>query len=179
MRNKKTASLTEKQRSFLDGLIRENKHYISNTVLNTLGKPFSFLYEDCISELYLLACLKIDVAETHPNPAAWIIVCARLTAHTVIQKRKREMAEVTLDEDIPDNGDVFDEVLYNIWIENGVALKIIDQLTPREREVYNLIYIKGKKPEEAAKFLGISHSTVRNIRKQLKEKIKNKVYKSI
>lgn len=179
MRNKKTASLTEKQRAFLDGLIRENKHYISNTVLNTLGKPFSFLYEDCISELYLLACLKIDVAETHPNPAAWIIVCARLTAHTVIQKRKREMAEVTLDEDIPDNGDVFDEALYNIWIENGTALKIINELTPREREVYNLVYIKGKKPEEAAKLLGISHSTVRNIRKQLKEKITKKVYKSI
>ncbi len=179
MKERKTASLTEKQRMFLDSLIRENKRYISNTVLNTLGSAFSFLYEDCISELYMLACLKISIAETHPNPAAWIIVCARLTAHTVIQKRKRDALNVPLDENLYDDSDVFDEALYNIWIENGVALKLIEELTPREREVYNLIYIKGKKPEEAAKLLGISHSTVRNIRKQLKEKITKKVYKGI
>ena len=179
MKKQNAVPLTEKQRSFLDGLIRENKHYISNTVLNTLGSAFSCLYEECISELYLLACLKINIAEAHPNPAAWIIVCARLTAHTVMQKRKKDALNVPPDEDICDDRDVFDEALYNIWIENGVASKLIEELTPREKEVYNLIYIKGKRPEEAAKLLGISHSTVRNIRKQLKEKITKKVYKGI
>ena len=179
MKKQKNTPLTQTQKEFLESLINENKRLISNTVLNTLGKAFSFLYEDCISELYLLACLKISVAQSHPNPVGWIIVCARLTAYTLMQNHKRDINSVPLEDSLSDATNVFDEVLYSIWIENDAVLKIINTLTPREREVYNLIYIQGKKPEEAASLLGISHSTVRNIRKQLKDKITQKVYKGI
>lgn len=179
MKKQKALPLTETQKTFLETLISENKHYISNTVLNTLGSAFSFLYEDCISELYLLACLKISIAESHPNPDAWIIVCARLTAYTVMQQHRRNAVTAPLEEALPDGANVFDEALYNIWLENNAPLKLINTLAARERQVYNLIYIKGTKPEDVAKLLGISHSTVRNIRKQLKDKITDKVYKDI
>ena len=42
--------------------------------------------------------------------------------------------------DIPVADNVFEDALYNIWLDEGVIDKLLDKLTPHEREVYNYLY---------------------------------------
>ena len=71
--------------------------------------------------------------------------------------------------------DIFEEAVYEIWLESKVPEKLIANLTKREREVYHKIYIENKKPKEAAKELELSINAVNNIHKNLRDKIKDDV----
>lgn len=177
--NKRNVVLTERQSMFVIELLESYGNLAKIIAQSTLGNYYSYLLEDCIAELYLLICEKIAIIEKHPNPKAWIIVAAKTTALKLIKKHKKDSLSQSLDLDVAsdliDETDVFEEALYDIWLEEKVPEKIISSLTKRERVIYQKLYIEKKKPKIVAKELGISVSTVWNFNKLIKEKIKNKI----
>lgn len=169
--------LTKEEADFVEKLITDNEKHIKNVVFNTLGAENRQLAEDCINDFYLLMCEKVEILKNHPCPKAWILVAAKHTAQGCISRRKKDISSVSMDEIAEESSDddVFEDTVYAIWLENKVPERIIESLTKRERELYYKIYIENKKPKEAAKELDISVSTVHNIHKNMKEKIKNRV----
>ncbi len=135
------------------------------------------LAEDAISEFHLLMCEKIEILKAHPSPKGWILVAAKHTAQGMIAKNRKDLSSVSLDEALhkPAETDVFEDTVYEIWLDNKVPEKLIAGLTKRERQVYHEIYIEDKKPKEVAADLNISVNAVHNIHKNLRDKIKDDV----
>lgn len=178
--NKKTKSkivLTKKEAYFIENLIEYNEKHIKNVIHSTLGSENQYLAEDTINEFYLLMCEKIEILKAHPCPQAWILVAAKYTAQGMVHKHKKDLLSVSLDEVSYKLGetDVFEDAVYEIWLENKVSEKLIANLTKREREIYYKIYIEKKKPKEIAAELNISANAVRNINKNLRDKIKDDI----
>lgn len=167
--------LTAEEAGYIEELILRNEYIIRAEVRSVLQDKFEQIGEDCISEIYLLACEKITVLKKHKNPDGWIVVAARNVAHNMARKHNTILNRTSehILENIHIGEDVFDDALYNIWMRDGSIEKLINTLTPHEREIYELIYIKRLKPKEAAKLMCISDSTVRNIVAMIKKKIKN------
>lgn len=166
-------ALSEEEGQFARNLINEYAKQIKATVYSTLGKENRYLAEDTISEVCLLICEKIDTLKDHTCPKAWILVAARHTAQNIKRKHRMDAFEVSLDEAAlhPTDGDVLEEALFNIWMEEKVPEKIIAKLTPREKDIYRKIYIENKTTKEIAEEFNISTGSVRNIHKNLKDKI--------
>ena len=169
--------LTKDDSLFIEQLIEQNGKYINNIIYNTLGPNNKYLAKDAISELYLLMCEKIDTLRTHPSPKGWILVAARRTAQGMIAKYIKDTLSVSLDDVLYElsETDVFEDAIYEIWLENKVPEKLIAHLTKREREIYCKIYIENKKPKIVAKELKISINAVHNIHKNLRDKIKDDI----
>ena len=172
--NGKNIVLTKSDARFIADLIERYESSIKNIIYNTLGSEKIYLAEDTISEVYLLMCQKIEILKAHESPKAWVLVAAKRVAQGILAKNRREISTVPLDEVENHLGgtDVFEEAVYEIWLENKVPEKLIANLSKREREVYYKIYIEGKTPKETAEELDISLNAVHNIHKNLKDKIK-------
>lgn len=180
-KNKKThVALTETQRSYIENLIQNHKTLVYYTIRSVLRKGYGYLAEECVSELYLLMCQKVQVLETHPNPKAWMIVAAKLTAFSVIKKYRHDSSNVPLENSKASKIDsTYEEALYSIWLENDVATRVLAGLTKRETQIYHKLYIENKSTLATARELDISVSTVRSFKKLIKDKIEFKVRKNI
>lgn len=174
---KASVVLTKEDALFIEQLIEQNGKYINNIIFNTLGPNNQYLAKDAVSEFYLLMCEKIDTLRTHPSPKGWILVAAKHTAQGMIAKYKKDSLSVSLDEVSYELGetDVFEDAIYEMWLENKIPEKLIANLTKREREVYCKIYIDNKKPKVVAQELNISVNAVHNIHKNLRDKIKDDI----
>lgn len=171
--NKETdVALSTAQREFVEKLINENRTSVNAIVRNVLGAVNAYLFEDCISEIYLLLCKKISVLENHPNPKAWMYVAAKMMARTIITKSKNDNNNVPLEFLGSTTHDpTYDEVAYRIYLENDVNKKIFEKLTKREAQVYEKLFLQKKSVKEAANELHISESVVRTHKMAVKEKI--------
>ena len=142
--------LTTEESGYIEELIIRNEFIIRAEVRSVLQEKFEQIGEDCISELYLLACEKIEVLKQHENPDGWIIVASRNIAHNMARKHNT-LLNRTRDEEITNislEDDVFEDAVYSIWMTNGAIEKLLDTLTPHERKVYELIYIKHLKSKK-------------------------------
>ncbi len=179
MQNKEEVKLclSPDEAEYIQDLIIRNQYIIRAEIRSVLKEKFEQIGEDCIGEIYLLACEKIDVLKKHKNPDGWIIIAARKVAlnmgrkHNTILNKSTE-AEI---EDMPIDDNVFEDALYNIWLENGSIDKLLDVLTPHEREIYNLLYKRRLPSNKAAEIMKVSDSTIRNINRTIKKKIKNAI----
>lgn len=169
--------LTQEDACFIEKLIEENMHDIKNVIYNTLGQQYRYLAEDTVNELYLLVCQKVDILKAHDCPKAWLLVASKRVSKGMINKQKREMPSVS-----PENislymgkSDIFEDAVYDIWLENKVPEKLISRLTKREQEIYHKIYIENKKVKDVATELNITDNAVRNIHKNLRDKIKDDI----
>ncbi len=178
--NKKRESkivLTQEDACFIEKLIEENLRHMKNVIYNTLGQEYKYLAEDTINELYLLMCQKINILKAHTCPKAWLLVASKRVSQGMINKQKREMPSIPPEQASRHIGksDIFEDVVYDIWLEDKVPEKLISHLTKREREIYHKIYIENKKPKDIAKELNITANAVRNIHKNLRDKIKDDI----
>ena len=166
--------LTLEEARFIDGLIERNRSVLGNIIKFSLGEDFDHLWEDCLSETYLLACRKIDVLKAHENPDGWIINAAKKNAGNMKRNNNKYKSNISIEKlpELPDEQNVFEEAVFNIWMEKKVPSILISRLSKREKEVYELFYIEHKTTDEIAKRLGINVSTVRNIKKNIVDKIK-------
>jgi len=168
------AVLTKSEAQFVADLIERYESNIKNVIYSMLGKDNRYLAEDALSEVYLLMCKKIKPLKDHPCPKAWILVATKYVVQGILTKNRKDIAIVPLEdvENYIGGTDIFEEAVYEIWLENKVPEKLLAKLTKREREVYHKLYIEGKKPNEAASELNISKNAVNNIHKNLRDKIK-------
>lgn len=158
-------------------LIEENDKTVKAVIYSTLGEQYSYVAEEAVAELYLLACEKINKIKTYHSPKAWLMIAAKRVAWGVIKKHKKDLRVAAYDalSEESSKDDVFEDAVYAIWIEDKVPEKIIALLTKREREVYHKLYIEEKSPAEAAEELGVKINLINNVRKNLKDKIKDAV----
>lgn len=175
----KNKVMTPEEAEFVKDLLLRNRQTISSVIKMLLKDGYSFLYDDCLSETYLTACQKVDILKVHGNPDAWITVAAKWSTMALLKEFKRQKyLNNQANEFVCSTKDsVFEEVVYNIWVENNVPEKLISELTKREKEVYRLLFLEQKTPQEVANELGISISTVRNTKKHLIDKIKEIIEK--
>lgn len=169
--------LTADEAEYIKDLIIRNQYVIKSEVRMILRDKFEQIGEDCISEIYFLACKKISVLKKHEKPDAWIALASRKVAQNMARKHNTLLKNSTNVEitDIVVKDDVFEDALYNIWMENGAIDMLLNTLTPHEHEIYSLIYKKRLSSKEVAKIMGVSDSTVRNIVATIKRKIKTAI----
>ena len=174
---KETFRLTADEAEYIRDLIIRNEYIIRAEVRSVLREMFDQIGADCISEIYLLACQKIAVLKKHAKPDAWITLASRKVAQNMARKHNTILKRSTDDEitDIGIEDNVFEDALYNIWIEDGSIEKLLNTLTPHEREIYNLIYKHRLPSKDVAKLKGVSDSTVRNTVVTIKRKIRNAI----
>lgn len=174
--------LTPEESEFLHTLFTANKKNIKRAVWAVLKDNFKLYGEDCISEVCLLAIEKVKTLKSHDNPSGWLVVASKKVAANYIRKEYTRLKNTGKEiiYDIPtDANAVFEDALYDIWMENGTIESLIQGLAPREKEVYGLLYLEGLTSQQAGQRLGISASTVRSIDAGIKDKIKYAVKKKI
>ncbi len=166
--------LTKQDAKFIEDLIIQCESHIKNVVYGMLSADKRYLAEDIISELHLLMCKKVDTLKTHPSPKAWALVAARHVTQGAVAKNRKNANNVPLEEveSYIGTADVFEDAVYEMWLENKVPEKLIAKLSKREREIYQKIYIEEKQPQEVAVELDLSVNAVHNIHKNLRDKIK-------
>jgi len=169
--------LTQEDADYVESLLIANEKLITVTMYNMLGENYNYLLEEAVSDLFVLTCEKVEILKKHQSPQAWLVVSAKYIALNLIKKHKKEQGFIPLDNgyDKVDGTSVFEDAVYNIWLENKVPQKLIQTLAPREREIYELLYIQNKKPKDIAKELGISVSAVNNAHKCIRDKIKKAI----
>lgn len=169
--------LSREDVKYIESLLKENENVINTTIYNTLGHTYRAISEDAIGELCLLMCEKIETLKTHECPKAWLIVSAKFVALGLTRKQNKQTNTLSLDNIIvgTKGTEVFDEVQYAMWLENKAPEKLIATLSKRESEVYRKIYIESKTVKEIAKELDVTENTVRNVHKNLRDKIINAI----
>lgn len=165
---KQTKRMTQEERAAVEKIVEEQQHLIRHTVQKVLGTERPDLIDDCVQEVFLMICERIDVLLRHENPTGWIVTTSKNIAHNAFRSKQRRDRDEPLDETMPDGPaqDLIEDVVYGDWVKNGVREQLLSELSAREQEVYTLLYIKKYTPKEAAEELHISVSTVRNIHKK-------------
>lgn len=169
--------LTPQQAEFVKNLIITNEFIIKAQIKSVLQDNYYQHGDDCFGDVCLIACQKIAVLETHENPSAWVVVAARNAAINMARKiatKTNNTAEQEVS-DSPCEEMGYEEVIFKVWLENNSIEKLLNILTPHEREIYNLVYIEKLTSKQVAEKLNISASTVRTISITLKNKIKNAI----
>lgn len=174
---KRSYVLTLEECDYIEKLIINNESILRSVIRSALVERFDQIGDECMSDLYLLMCEKIDILKNHENPDGWVVVAAKNIALNAIRKHNTQLKHTSAEEiiDIPVEDNVFESALYNIWLKDGVIEKLLDKLTPHEREIYNYLYRKRLPSKKVAELMGVSHSTIRNINANIKIKIKKEM----
>ncbi len=170
--NRRILSAEESKR--LGDLIWTHRNTIQITILKILSSQFQYLLEDCESEVALIAVRRGAELLSHPNPTGWFVVAAKYVANNAYRKEMKRVSNLSSDSEIQIKvqDDPLESVLFDDWIQNGVPDKLLSRLAPREREIYDMIFVQDMTTVEIAKQLCISESTVRNIKKNVLDRIK-------
>lgn len=167
--------LSPDESAYVRDLFTENKGLIQNAVKSVLKSRFAEFGEDCIGEVCLLIVQNVKILMSHDNPQGWLVIASKKTAANYIRKEYTRLKNAGNEVfcDIPtDSETVHEDALYEIWMKDNSIERLLCELTEREREVYELLYIKRMTAVSASRLLGISDSTVRSIDGAIKEKIK-------
>lgn len=174
---KKREILSPADAERLKDLIWTHRNVIHKILFDILHPDFSYMIEDCESEVMMIAVEHAHELLSHTAPTGWFIVTTRNVAHAARRKEIKRIQNDTSAEgvDLTIAEDPLENILYEEWVKNGVVDQLLSRLTPREREVYDLSFAEGKTTKEIAERLQIGESTVRNIRKNIIDKIKRDV----
>ncbi|MBQ4316973.1 MAG: sigma-70 family RNA polymerase sigma factor [Clostridia bacterium] len=172
--------LSPEEAIFVQKLLSRNNKLIRIAVRSVLGGFYKDLGEDCLGEISLLVIQKTKMLTTHENPDGWVIVASKKIAANLIRKEYTRLKNTKneMPPDVPTDSDaVYQEALYNIWLANNGIEKLLCTLTPRERDVYDLLYINRLTAKQTSEALNISYSTVRTIESAIKSKLKEEIKK--
>lgn len=177
-KNTSSGCLTSEEAAQLERIIMARIHIIRYTIMKIFGVKYQYLADDCISEVVLLACKKGRILLDHSNPGGWLVNASKNIAYNMMRKHQKEMRNVPIDalESVSSPEDIFEEMLYQEWLKKGVPEILLSRLTKREQEIYDLLFVQKKTPQEIADELHISVNTVRNIKKSIVDKIKKDIY---
>ncbi len=173
--NRRILSAEESKR--LGDLIWTHRNIIRITILKILGSQFQYLLEDCESEVALIAVRRGAELLSHPNPTGWFVVAAKYVANNAYRKEMKRVSNLSSDTEIQIKvqDDPLESVLFDDWVKNGIPEALLSRLAPREREIYDMIFVQDMTTAEIAQKLSLSESTVRNIKKNVMDKIKHDI----
>ena len=136
--NERNYVLTSEECDYIEKLIIKNESIVRSVIRSALGEKFDQIGDECMSDLYLLMCEKIDKLKNHENPDGWMVVSAKYVALNAKRKHNTQLNHTITEEitDIRVEDNVFEDALYNIWIEDGVIDKLLAKLTPHEMEIF-------------------------------------------
>lgn len=180
MRQKSVAGqcLTSEDAARLENILMDRIRIIRYTIVKIFGVTYDYLVDDCVSEVLLLACEKSDTLLNHSNPGGWLVNASKNVAYNMIRKHQNDTKNVPIDDllSVVSTDDVLEDMIFEDWMEKKVSDLLLSRLTNREREIYDMLFVQKKAPQEIADELHISVSTVRNIKKSIVDKIRNDVY---
>lgn len=174
-KNRRNLSTEESAR--LGNLIWEHRNLICKAISNRLNKHTYYLLEDCEAEVLALASEAGADLLYHPNPAGWFVLTAKNVVYNVLRKERKacDMTSQKTIEEVSDSEDLLEDIVYEDWLKQGVIEELLSRLSPREREVYELLFVRGFSIKEAAEELHIQESTLRSTKKNLIDKIKRDI----
>ncbi len=170
--------LTKEDADFVEALLKQHQRVIMSVIRANLNHHLYYLAEDCLSEVYLVACQNVSELKKHAHPDGWLAVTAKYITIRLAKDEMKNLRKIGRAVEHTAHEHVFESALYNIWLEEKMPEKILGTLTKREKEIYEMIYIRCMKNDEIARQLGISESTIRNINKSIVDKIEYYIKKN-
>lgn len=158
----------------LSNLVIEHRNVIHRIIYNALSPQFTYLVDDCESDVILIAVEHAAELLSHPNATGWFVLTARNIAHNARRKEITRTHNLISVSEFKSKTEIepLEDILYKDWINDGIPEELIARLAPREREVYNLIFVEHMSTKEISDKLCLRESTVRNIKKHIIDKIK-------
>ncbi len=133
--------------------------------------------EDLVQDVFVKLWLHREQLSEISNFSAWIYRVIKNQAISALRKIALEttlMAE--LKKEAVAGGQPVEEELFHKQLQQKL-MEVIEQLPPRQKQIYTLTRMEGMKQEEVAKLLGISLSTVQNHMTEALRKLKSTLLK--
>lgn len=157
-------------------LCKDNYPRIYKYILGMIGNQE--YAKDLTQEVFLIAYKKGDGFEMHDKPEAFLYKTAKNLVFAYCRRLQREVLQES-DEDIPSHeGDLFEQLckMQEDSIEDEKYKgEVLQQLSAKNRMLYEAYYMEHKSMREIAKILGISEVATRMKYVRLRKEIKNVV----
>jgi len=127
--------------------------------------------EDVLSDTFFEVWRNAGRFRGDASVATWLLAIGRNKAISVVRRRSNQLVDYT-PQTLLDESDDQETRLHKIDVI-GILRRSLTQLSPKHREIINLIYYQEKSSEEAARLLGAGRSTIKTrmfyARKRLSE----------
>ncbi len=129
--------------------------------------------EDTLHDGFIKVFQKIEQYEFKGSLSGWI---RRVMVNTALEKFRKQHQLYALGDNIEDNEDInTDYVVSDLTAQD--LIKLIRELTPQYRMVFNLYAIEGYSHKEISDMLGISEGTSKSNLARARNVLQNKVKK--
>ena len=120
----------------------------------------STLAEDLVSEVFMDVWRRANGFKAKSQVSTWLLAIARNKALSAMRVRLDEQLDDEMATAIVDRADDA-ETTVNKWDRSAVVQRCLSQLSPRHREVIDLVYYHEKSIDEVARIVGASENTVK------------------
>jgi len=132
--------------------------------------------EDTLHEGFMKVFQKIDQFKSTGSLAGWI---RRIMINTALEKFRKHNQLYALGDEVNNESDINpDNVINDLAVED--LIKLVSELSPQYRMVFNLYAVEGYSHKEIGKMMGISEGTSKSnlarARYILQEKVKKHFY---
>lgn len=141
----------------------------ANTILQNPAEA-----QDIVQDTFHVAVDRIDILSEHENPGGWLFQTLKNKIRESERKKKQYLEHIipllpTIFENLEDPNSLEDEVLSRL--DNPVADKLKEVLTPEELNLLYQFFLEGKSHKQLADEFGISiwnsQKRIERIRKKL------------
>ena len=123
------------------------------------------LLKDCIHDIFVKLYTKKDELGTIDNLRSYLFISLKNKLCDEL-RRRMYMSDTAVEEvSISTPTDVEDDYMEEEQIKNEFSLvrRLLDQLSPRQREALTLYYIEEKKYEDICEIMNMNYQSVRNL----------------
>lgn len=169
----------EEDTRFVLDLVTSHKPDLVKIITSKLGQYKTNDVEDCFQDLFVLAFIHREKLSRHPNPVGWLFVTARNLAHDAFRKNKKnERHTVSFEDAIEIFGT---DEMEEIMLKNRTAPKeepettkekILEELSCREKKLYQLKYIEKKDTKYLAQYFSTTEGCIRAWLSQMRKRIR-------
>jgi len=118
------------------------------------------LAEDLVSEVFMDVWRRANSFKAQSQVSTWLLAIARNKSLSAMRVRLDEQLDDEMATAIVDPADDA-ETTVNKWDRSAVVQQCLSQLSPRHREVIDLVYYHEKSIDEVARIVGAPENTVK------------------
>lgn len=161
---------------------------VSRFIRSQMCAPTKERVEDCMHDVFIILCNKIDVVKDYDNIPAWLLeVSARHVRSLNAKFFKRDMRCIYMDD-----GDQFDDMVGaddvcpndycaftpELLPAEDVRNILFSHISEKDRKLYELKYLQNMTMQQLSEHLGLSEGAVRTRSSRLTERLKQIACKS-